>query len=290
MGKEVSRVGKFFDSVKGKGLGEMRKSRDTAEALGGTYKKLSNNLQLDLADTSRRTGALDPAIKKARLKANAGIESTSDNLKILREASGNNKAKIEKLEEAYKSARNKTYTNRGLLGAGVIGTGLAANEGRKALSQNKTAGYRAGYMEAFTKEASVGDYVGNASIPHARRKKRYIKHLKSEAASKTMDPLTGTIAGGAIGAIGGVLMGVHAKASPVATMVASLIVALGGALFARLAIALRQGDIDEAKRILRKGKIDKEMAKYIVSNAQAKEQITQNQLNRIEMNQYRAQY
>lgn len=131
------------------------------------------------------------------------------------------------------------------------------------------------------------DRVSNAAIPYSGRKKEYVRYLNAKAKESPTKLVDALLGGGAAGSVVGGLAGLAGGAR--GTLAGVLIGALGGSLFGALAKAVDDGNIQAAKRILKRGKVDESLAEVIMRNQRAKEQIarsrhneTQNRLRRIE--------
>lgn len=131
------------------------------------------------------------------------------------------------------------------------------------------------------------DRVSNAAIPYSGRKKEYVRYLNAkakESPTKLVDALlSGAAIGGGLGGLAGIAAG------PAGALAGVLMGALGGSLFGALAKAVDDGNIAQAKSILRRGKVDESLAEVIMRNQRAKEAIarsrhmeTQDRLRRIE--------
>lgn len=131
------------------------------------------------------------------------------------------------------------------------------------------------------------DRVSNAAIPYSGRKKEYVRYLNAKA-KESPTKLINALLGGA--AIGGGIMGLAGLGGGASgALVGVLMGALGGSLFGALAKAVDDGNIAQAKSILRRGKVDESLAEVIMRNQRAKEAIasarhmeTQDRLRRIE--------
>ena len=131
------------------------------------------------------------------------------------------------------------------------------------------------------------DRVSNAAIPYSGRRREYVSFLNKkakESPTKLVTALlTGAITGGLVGGLAGTAGG---GTGALAGMLAG---ALGGSLFGAFAKAVDDGNIQAAKSVLKRGKVDDSLAEVIMRNQRAKEAVvrarhseTQSRLSRIE--------
>ena len=188
-------------------------------------------------------------------------------------------------------------------GAGAIAGGVGGYKLHKHLRDKADARAEGRLLDirdelkSRSKVANVSDFVGNAAIPYDARRKKYVQFLNREAKSKVMSRTGGAMLGLASGALAGAIASktpTGAKrlaAKGVSPLGAIIIGALGLTLAIQLAISIRQGNIDKAKRILKKGNIDEALAEKIMRDQQARRSMEKlekmrvhSKLDRIESN------
>jgi len=129
-----------------------------------------------------------------------------------------------------------------------------------------------------------------SAIPYDIRRGEYVAYLNAKAKERPTDLLTAGGAGALLGAITGAASVMGSRIKP---LVGLLIGALGGGLFGLLVRALDKGEIETAKRILKRGNIDPSLADFIYRTQRAKDALneykkgqqhkqTQSRLSRIE--------
>lgn len=137
------------------------------------------------------------------------------------------------------------------------------------------------------------DRANNAAIPYSGRRREYVLYLNAKSKESPTKLVTALLTGAGLGGLAGGLAGLGGGAK--GALVGILAGALGGSLFGALAKAIDDGNIQEAKRILRKGHIDQGLGEAIMRNQRAKEQVarsrhseTQRRLSGIERGMSRA--
>jgi len=129
-----------------------------------------------------------------------------------------------------------------------------------------------------------------SAIPYDIRRGEYVAYLNAKAKERPTDLLT---AGGAGALLGGITGAASVMGSRIKPLVGLLFGALGGGLFGLLVRALDKGEIETAKRILKRGNIDPSLADFIYRTQRAKDALneykkkerhsqTQSRLGRIE--------
>jgi hypothetical protein len=114
--------------------------------------------------------------------------------------------------------------------------------------------------------------VSNAAIPYSGRRREYVTYLNKKSKESPTKLVTALLTGAGLGGLTGGIGGLSGGGSTGA-LAGVLIGALGGALFGAFAKALDDGNIQEAKKILRKGRVDSSLAEVIMRNQRAKEAV-----------------
>lgn len=144
--------------------------------------------------------------------------------------------------------------------------------------------YKKAKITGATKDPAT---LSNAALPYSARRAEYVRYLNAKAKESPTKLMNALLGGAALGGLTGGLIGLGGGKQ--GALVGLFAGALGGSLFGAFAKAIDDGNISEAKRILRRGKIDEDLAGVIVQNQRAKEafkqyrrQETQSRLRRIE--------
>lgn len=119
------------------------------------------------------------------------------------------------------------------------------------------------------KTSSAPSFVAEQSIPYNIRRKEYLQYLKDKAKSPKSDAKDSAISAGLLGAaMGGVAGLTHGSTKGTSLSSAGAGTAIGallGALMGVLSAHIENGEIDQAKEILRTNGVDKALADAIMS-------------------------